>query len=1220
MSHKLRVFLSSPGDVGLERDLAVKVIDRLQGEFSGQLEVETIRWEDRPVQATESFQPQIVPPSQTDIVVCILWSRLGTPLSEEYVREDGTRYGSGTEWEFEDAVRAYRVTGAPDLLVYRRTQEPMASLKDSAQWEARRAQYQALEAFVQKWFFSEDGTFKAAFKIYEAPDAFERTLENDLRRLFEEHLPDHLSAPDERAEIRWRKGSPYRGLAAFDAEHAAVFFGRTRAVADVKDALIAQAAKGAAFVLMFGMSGGGKSSVLRAGVVATLTRPGVVDGVDQWRSCAVRPSSFAGSLCQGLAAELISAVPELADGGIEPAEFAALLTDAPQHAIAPLKMALARLAQSHDSGAAVVRLLLAVDQLEEMFTLKQFDAIQREQFVAAIAALSRSGLVWVVGTMRSDFYPLCAQLPELAALKDGAGQYDLLPPTFDEIGQMIAYPTRAAGLRFELDAESGERLDALLHEAAAGNPRSLPLLSFTLDELYQRRSDQGVLTLAAYRELGGIEGALAQRAEATFASLPVDVQDELPSLLRSLVARLGEEDEQPTSRPVVLADVDVETPRGRLIAALIEARLLATDRADDGQPVARLAHEALLEHWPRVRQWLEEDREFLRIRDRVSRAADVWRKEQEPEDMLLAPGRALQQAEDLLTTRARDLTSDEVRYVRTSQRVAAGRRRRRLAVALGSAAIFFAVVSAFGAFSYVMWGRAEGATVAAVASEKQANEAAGRAIEAESKAKRERDEAIKQRDRGDTLQEIAYEFLWDFTIKFGDVVKANPSFRAIYLNLIREHIDKLDTIIAIAPDALRARRQKASMLGLAAEAFSRAGQMDDAVEYAEQAIALVKAIEPFDTEKAHRDAAAALAGAAQGLANANRADEALVASSHAMDILAGVGPDAELSTRRLHHLFLRLHAQILGRMGRTQESLTALEQTLAMHREVHTIEEATRKSRLEASSILLQIGDALAKLGRDREAIERYHESVKLRVDLFREDDGIEIRARVADAFEKEALALHGIGDVARARTAFLNLTRARKGLIILKDSLIPKDGYETYDRWKNMRNASTACRLAGDMEIEIGDRKQGEALYGEAVEIGREMVARRPTMENALHLSSTYVSIGNALRERDIIKAEGFYRNAAALWRALVKRSPDNAAVHGELAFAVEKVARVAQDLEDFAEAIYRREDLQEVRAGVLADFEQFRRLGVNPPGQAQIELELGPLEGRPPEPKEDE
>jgi tetratricopeptide (TPR) repeat protein len=226
----------------------------------------------------------------------------------------------------------------------------------------------------------------------------------------------------------------------------------------------------------------------------------------------------------------------------------------------------------------------------------------------------------------------------------------------------------------------------------------------------------------------------------------------------------------------------------------------------------------------------------------------------------------------------------------------------------------------------------------------------------------------------------------------------------------------------------------------------------------------------------------------------------------------------------------------------------------------------------------------------------------------------------VADAFEKEALALHGIGDVARARTAFLNLTRARKGLIILKDSLIPKDGYETYDRWKNMRNASTACRLAGDMEIEIGDRKQGEALYGEAVEIGREMVARRPTMENALHLSSTYVSIGNALRERDIIKAEGFYRNAAALWRALVKRSPDNAAVHGELAFAVEKVARVAQDLEDFAEAIYRREDLQEVRAGVLADFEQFRRLGVNPPGQAQIELELGPLEGRPPEPKEDE
>ena len=82
MAQKLRIFVSSSGDVVLERNLAVQVVERLQGEFAPRVEIETIRWEDRPLWATESFQPQIIPPSETDIVICILWSRLGTPLPQ----------------------------------------------------------------------------------------------------------------------------------------------------------------------------------------------------------------------------------------------------------------------------------------------------------------------------------------------------------------------------------------------------------------------------------------------------------------------------------------------------------------------------------------------------------------------------------------------------------------------------------------------------------------------------------------------------------------------------------------------------------------------------------------------------------------------------------------------------------------------------------------------------------------------------------------------------------------------------------------------------------------------------------------------------------------------------------------------------------------------------------------------------------------------------------
>ena len=154
-----------------------------------------------------------------------------------------------------------------------------------------------------------------------------------------------------------------------------------------------------------------------------------------------------------------------------------------------------------------------MDQLEELFTREQIDADDRERFLAALQALAQSGQVWILGTMRSDFYPRCQELPALVAMKEGAGTYDLLPPTSAEIGQMIRFPTRAAGLRFEADAANGVGLDDVLLEAAIRDPEGLPLLEFTLDELFRRRTEDRVLTFAAYRELGGLEGALARRAD-----------------------------------------------------------------------------------------------------------------------------------------------------------------------------------------------------------------------------------------------------------------------------------------------------------------------------------------------------------------------------------------------------------------------------------------------------------------------------------------------------------------------------------------------------------------------------------------------------------------------------------------------------------------------------------------------------------------------------------
>ena len=119
----LRIFISSPGDVGREREISQKLISRVEASFGGRVVLQPYYWEHEPMRATRGdFQDQIPEPETFDLVVCVLWSRLGSRLHPgKHCREDGTPYASGTEYEFESAIRGFAARGKPDLLVYRRT-------------------------------------------------------------------------------------------------------------------------------------------------------------------------------------------------------------------------------------------------------------------------------------------------------------------------------------------------------------------------------------------------------------------------------------------------------------------------------------------------------------------------------------------------------------------------------------------------------------------------------------------------------------------------------------------------------------------------------------------------------------------------------------------------------------------------------------------------------------------------------------------------------------------------------------------------------------------------------------------------------------------------------------------------------------------------------------------------------------------------------------------
>jgi WD40 repeat protein len=720
-SDVLRIFVSSPGDVGEERVMTERIVQRLQGEFGRSVRLEPILWEHEPMRATEQPQRQIPHPATCDIVVCLLWSRLGTRLPADISAEGKT----ATEWEFEESARSYQAKKTPDLLVYRKTMEPVTSLRDEAAYDDKRKQLQALDRFLKRWFESADGTFKAIFKTFEKLDQFEDMLERDLRKLVQERLK---LAPVR--EKTWHH-APFRGLEVFDYEHAPIFFGRTRALGAVRQALVQQAAQGCAFVLIFGMSGVGKSSLVRAGVLPTVTQPGVIEGVGLWRWCVFRPGDALGDLHDGLAAALTAApaLPELAAAGVDARALGKLLREAPEQAALPLSVGLKRAAETTAAAerllhAPVTRLALVVDQMEELFSRERVSEQERSGFVRALSSLARSGHVWIVATMRSDFYPRCADLPELAALKAGAGQFDLLPPTAPELAQIIGYPARAAGLRFEENV-TGARLDHILQETALRDPQALPLLEFTLAELYKVCSEDKppdgpvVLTFAAYEQLGGMEGALARRAEEEYARLPANVQAALAAVFGALVTIRHGEEEALVNQPAPRAAFAGAPDQDALVEAFIKARLLVSDRTGaEEKAMVRLAHEALLRCWPRLVQWLAENREFLGIRARVSEEAARWRSEGQLRELLLAPGKPLADAESLLGRRE-ELDPAVLEYVGLSRRSAARSRlwRRTAVMAFVLVLLIGTTVSIFFAFE------ANNDSIQAKASQKRAEAA-----------------------------------------------------------------------------------------------------------------------------------------------------------------------------------------------------------------------------------------------------------------------------------------------------------------------------------------------------------------------------------------------------------------------------------------------------------------------------------------------------------------
>jgi WD40 repeat protein len=451
--------------------------------------------------------------------------------------------------------------------------------------------------------------------------------------------------------------APYLGLASYDVEHAGLFFGREALTGDLLQRLSA-----GRFIAVFGPSGGGKSSLLRAGLLAAVA--------GDWTTILLTPGELPVTALAARIASLTEATAEFVRDNLlaEPASLSSFITEA---------------------LAGQGQLLLVVDQFEELFTVCR-DQRQRDAFVRGLlAAITGEGArARVVLGIRADYYAQCTTWPELVtALRDN--QLLVGPMDQDELRDVIVKPAEQAGTIVER---------ALLATALAETstePGALALVSHALLETW-RHSPPGRMTLSAYQEAGGIPHAIASTADQVYESCDERQRQVLRRIFLRLVA--PGDGSPDTRRRVAPGELAVGTDPGTaaaLVERLAQARLVTTD---DGS--VQLAHEALIRFWPRLAEWLAESRAELRVQRRLADAASEWsRLGHDPAALYrgtpLAVARAWAERDEGLTRTEQDFLQASIAS-QDAGRVSAIRAARRLRRLVATLIVLLVTVSMAG--------------------------------------------------------------------------------------------------------------------------------------------------------------------------------------------------------------------------------------------------------------------------------------------------------------------------------------------------------------------------------------------------------------------------------------------------------------------------------------------------------------------------------------------
>jgi formylglycine-generating enzyme required for sulfatase activity len=469
-----------------------------------------------------------------------------------------------------------------------------------------------------------------------------------------ENLTFYSRAPEEPAQTAGTEPigpCPYPGLAYFGPNDADLFFGRDAAITRLAEAVGRQS-----FTALVGSSGSGKSSVVLAGLAPRLHS----DSAGNWRFSHFRIGTELESNPFLALARALAPLYVASDSDVERLKNTKLLATSLAVGELTLRDVFAD-CRSRNKGR---RILLIADQFEEAFTLVEDEAV-RHRFIDVLLAgfpdPAAGGVpdICLILTMRADFYGRALRHRPLAdALQNHVE--NLGPMNREELRAAIVRPAENAGVAFEPGM-----VETLL-DSVQSKPGGLPLLQFALREMW-RRQERKKITRKNYDEIGGVEGALAQRAETVFAVQTKNgadpAMDKAFQRLFTRLVTLGEGQED-TRRVVERAELGDEVWGLAQRLAGEENRLVVTN-ASSARETAEVVHEALIRHWPKLVDWINRDRAFQSWLRQIGSNIELWSANPTDEGPLLRGG-MLAQATDWLARRRDDLSPKERAYIEAS--------------------------------------------------------------------------------------------------------------------------------------------------------------------------------------------------------------------------------------------------------------------------------------------------------------------------------------------------------------------------------------------------------------------------------------------------------------------------------------------------------------------------------------------------------------------------